>query len=91
MEDDAEMFNGSTWKSWKYYILLLTVCVCVCVCVCVRVYTQLHPTSQTVACQAPLSIEFSRQSELSLLLQGIFPTQGTLVSCVSCIRRILYH
>ena len=79
-------------QSWKYYISLLTVCVCVCVCVCVRACAQLHPTPWTVACQAPLSMEFSRQSELSFLLQGIFPTQRTLVSCVSCIgRQILYH
>ena len=37
-------------------------------------------TPWTVACQAPLSMEFSRQeywSRLSFLLQGIFLTQGS--------------
>ena len=42
------------------------MCVCVCVCVCVYVYVllshvQLFVTPLTVACQAPLSMEFSRQ------------------------------
>ena len=39
------------------------VCVCVCVCVCVLVasHIQLFATPWTVACQAPLSMEFSRQ------------------------------
>ena len=85
MEDNAEMFNGPVLE-----ILHITFDrVCVCVCVCARARAQLRPTP---ACQAPLSMEFSRQSELSFLLQGIFRTQGTLVSCISCTgRRILYH
>ena len=40
---------------------------------------QLCVTLWTVACQAPLSMEFSRQeywSGLSCPFQGIFPTQG---------------
>ena len=37
------------------------VCVCVCVCVCVLSLVQLFATPWTVACQAPLSMEFSRQ------------------------------
>ena len=40
---------------------------------------QLFATQLTVACQAPLSMGFSRQeywSGLPFLLQGIFPTQG---------------
>ena len=42
----------------------ITVCVCVCVCMCVceslsRV--RLFATPWTVACQDPLSMEFSRQ------------------------------
>ena len=45
-------------------------------------------TLWTVACQAPLSMEFSRQEYLCglhLLLQGIFPTQGSN----SCLLRLL--
>ena len=54
-------------------------------------------TPCTVACQAPLSIEFSRQEYWSGLP---FPTPGessqprdqTHISCISCIdRQILYH
>ena len=92
VEDNAEMFNGPVLE--VLHITFDRVCVCVCVCVCARARAcaQLRPTPWTVACQASLPIEFSRQSELSFLLQGIFPTQGTLVSCVSCIgRQILYH
>ena len=51
-------------------------------------------TSQTVAHQAPLSLEFSRQEYTGVgshsLLQGIFPTQGTIPSLLHC-RLILYH
>ena len=41
-------------------------CVCVCVCVCVRalscsVVSDSFATPLTVACQSPLSMEFSRQ------------------------------
>ena len=42
---------------------------------CIRLFV----TPWTVACQAPLSLEFSRQNTgvgCHLLLQGIFPTQG---------------
>ena len=47
------------------------VCVCVCVCVCVyvlRSFVQLFVTPWTIACQAPLSMEFSRQEYWLLLL-----------------------
>ena len=65
----------------------VSVCVCVCECVCVRVCVcacalrcaQLSATPWTLACQAPLSVEFSRQeywSGLPFPLQGIFPFQG---------------
>ena len=49
-------------------------------------------TPWTVASQAPLSMESSRQEYLSgfpFLLQGIFPTQG-LNPDLPCCRRILY-
>ena len=40
----------------------LDMCVCVCVCVCVYVsHVPLFMTPWTVAHQAPLSMEFSRQ------------------------------
>ena len=64
--------------------------MCVCVCVYVLV-TQLCLTlcdPWTVACQAPLSMEFSRQ-EYYFLLQRIFPTQGSNLGLLHC-RQILY-
>ena len=51
----------------------------------------------TVACQAPLSVEFSRQeywSGLPYLTLGVssLPNDQTHVSCVFCIsRQVLYH
>ena len=57
------------------------MCVCVCVCVCVYVHAQmlshiqLFETPWTVAYQAPLSREFSRQEYWSRLP---FPTPGDL-------------
>ena len=57
------------------------------------VVSQLFATTWTVACQAPLSMEFSRQeywSGLHALLQGIFPTQGSNPGFLHC-RWILYH
>ena len=36
-------------------------CVCVCVCVSFLSHVQLIATPWTIACQAPLSTEFSRQ------------------------------
>ena len=50
-------------------------------------------TPWTVACQAPLSVGFSRQEYYSgshSLLQGIFPTQGSNPGLSHC-RKILYH
>ena len=57
------------------------------------VMSQLFATPWTGACQAPLSMEFSRQeywSGLHALLQGIFPTQGSNPGFPHC-RWILYH
>ena len=39
--------------------LCVCVCVCVCVCACVLSRVQLFGIPWTVACQAPLSTEFS--------------------------------
>ena len=50
------------------------VCVCVCVCVCASVHVSacaqlcLTLTQWTVACQVPMSMEFSRQEYWSWLL-----------------------
>ena len=62
----------------KLEIILLPLCVCVCVCVCVckslsRV--QLFASPWIVACEAPLSVEFSRQRYWSRLA---FPSPGDL-------------
>ena len=49
--------------------------MCVCVCVCVLSCVQLFTTPRTVAHQAPLSMEFSRQE----CWNGLpFPTSGDL-------------
>ena len=50
-------------------ISIVTVCVCVCVCVCVLFsHVWLFATPWTVACQAPMSMEFSKQEYWSGLL-----------------------
>ena len=49
--------------------------MCVYVCVCVLSCVQLFATSWTVACQALLSMEFSRQEYWSRFQ---FPTSGDL-------------
>ena len=53
----------------------MRACVCVCVCVCVLSRVQLFVTPWIVACQAPLSVEFSRQECWSGLP---FPAPGDL-------------
>ena len=60
-----------------------SVCVCVCVCVCVSMCVLSHiwlfPTLWTVAHEAPLCMEFSRQeywSELPFLTPAVFPYPG---------------
>ena len=64
---------------------MVCVCVCVCMCTCTRVQerelsnVQLFVTPWTLALQAPLSTEFSRQenwSRLPLPTTGDLPTQG---------------
>ena len=66
-------------------VLLIRVCVCVCVCVCARVRGKcfscvwLFVTLWTIACQAPLSVGFSRQgygSGLPCLPPGNLPYAG---------------
>ena len=83
----------------EFQLCLGSVCVCVCVYVKAQFlsYPQLFATSWTVACHAPLSVEFSRQgswSELPFPSPGDLsqPRDGAHNSCISCIgRQILYH
>ena len=69
---------GLEWgKSWGVVHLLYFLFVWVSVGYC---YIRLFATPWTVACQAPLSMGFSRQeywSGLPFPSQGIFPTQGS--------------
>ena len=53
----------------------MCVCVCVCVCVYAHLIVSNSETPWTVACQVPLSMEFSRQEYWSGLL---FPTPEDL-------------
>ena len=53
----------------------IILCVCVCVCVCALSHVQFFAIPWTVACQAPLSMEFPRQEYWSGLP---FPTAGNL-------------
>ena len=50
-------------------------CVCVCVCVCALNRVRLFETPKTIARQAPLSVEFSRQEYWNRLS---FPPPGDL-------------
>ena len=69
------------------------LCVCVCVCVLQSLSHIRHfETPWTVACQAPVSVKFSRQeywSGLCFLLQRLFVTQGLNPHLLHC-RQILY-
>ena len=68
------------------------VCVCVYVCTLVLSHVWLFATPWTVACQAPLSMEFPGKNAgvgCQFLLQEIFLTQG-LNPCLLHCRQILY-
>ena len=74
------------------------ICVYVCVCVCtlkLLSWVQLFVAPWTIAHQAPLPMEFSRQKYWSGLLfpsPGDFPNPGLIcVSCVSCIGRWIIY
>ena len=76
-----QTWTGSWWH-WYCRIQLresrgMCVCMCVCVSVCVQLLSHvwLFVTPWTVACQAPLSMQFSRQEYWSGLP---FPTPGDL-------------
>ena len=96
-------------QQWLNYTHICTY-ICTHICIYVYMYTHmyvymymcvlrgvwLYAAPWTVACQAPLSMEFSRQVYWSQLP---FPTLGALpdlgiepMSCISCTgRQILYH
>ena len=69
--------------------------MCACVLSCFS-HVLLLTTLWTVACQAPVSMEFSNKNTgvgCHFLLQGIFLTQGSnprLLHLLHC-RQILYH
>jgi len=94
------------WKDTVAYVIpnslllecshLSCMCVCVCVCVCTCSVVSDSVTPWTVACQALLSMEFSRQeywNGLPLLLQGSSQHRDWIplfhVSCIG--RQILYY
>ena len=63
---------------WCYLCVCVRVYVCVCTCVCVCVSHSVvsdSSTPQTLACHAPLTIEFSRQEYWTGLP---FPSPGDL-------------
>ena len=94
--------NSMVAKSWTQLSDWTSTTIrCVCVCVhpspdiriCIHVHTdhfscvQLFAILWTEACQAPLSMGFSRQeywSGLPCLLQGVFLTQGSNL-CLLCL------
>ena len=70
----------------------LGVIICVCLS-CSIVSDSLRPQGLYVACQAPLSMEFSSKNTgvgNHFLLQGIFLTWGTNLGLLHC-NQILYH
>ena len=58
-----------TESVWPPCLKYLLVCVCVCVCVCAQLlsHVRFFASLWTVASQAPLSLEFSRQEYWSAL------------------------
>jgi len=65
-QQDQQAVLGKEGGIWVESSLQKDVCVCVCVCahVCVLSHVQLFVTPWTVARQAPLSMECSRQEIL---------------------------
>ena len=87
----AGSLNHCTTREFPESRFLNQLFNCVCVCTCVLGYVGLFATPGLQPCQAPLSMEYSRQEYWSGLP---FPTPGDLthVSCIPCIGRwILYH
>ena len=92
---------GRGWSQGEGVYVCVCVCVSMCVHVCVLSHVQLFASPWTVACQAPLSIEFSRQEYWSWLpfpppgdhpFPGIEPTPlESPVLINKCILYQLYH
>ena len=74
IEPGSPAFAGRFFNSWAtregpiyhMYVYVCVVCVCVCVCMCMCMHIKLlqscltFSTIWTIACQAPLSMGFSR-------------------------------
>ena len=74
--------------SFSLLIALERYVLCMCACQVTSVVSD-SVTPWTVACQAPLLMEFSKQGVGCLaLLQGIFPTQGSNL-CLLCLLHCL--
>ena len=90
-----ELDYKESWvlKNWCFWTVVLekTLESLLCDSVCVHRFTrvQLFATPWTVAHQVALSVGFSKQKNTAVgcyfLLQGIFPTRGSSISCISCI------
>ena len=90
-----ELDYEESWalKNWCFWTVVLekTLESLLCDSVCVHRFTRVHlfATPWTVAHQAALSVGFSKQKSTAVgcyfLHQGIFPTQGSSISCISCI------
>ena len=75
---------------------VLEKCVLLLLCASHSGVSDSHVTPQTVTCQAPMSMGFSKQEYSRQgvgshsLFQGVFLTQGSNLGLLHC-RRILYH
>ena len=78
----------------RWYELIVSI-VCVCVCVCALSHVKLLATPYTIAHQAPLWNFPGKNTGAGcqFLLQGIFLTQGLILSfyVFRIGRQILYH
>ena len=78
---------------WGYAFILLSVIVSMLLLLLSHSsHVRLCATLRTAACQAPLSMGFSKSVRVRchVLLQGIFPTKGLNPGLLHC-RKILYH
>ena len=84
----AGYMKASVFQRVRIDCNTVSVChSCVCVCVCELSHAWLSATSWTVACQAPLPMEFSSQeywSRLPFPSPGMFPTLESN-PCLSCL------
>ena len=69
-----------------FFFFFLIACMLLCVCVWSLSHAQLFATLWTVACQAPLSMQFLKNTGVGChcFLQGIFPTQGSKQHFLHC-------